>query len=112
MDSVLSGASKKVLEMARKKDKFIEDKGGGGSGKMFSAAKLVAKAIYDGLQMQIGGGDDSGGGGNNSMLLPELIIEDFDEEQVWAGVEMLNKAKFAEFSGKVGLRSSRLSILW
>ena len=112
MDSVLSGASKKVLEMARKKDKFIEDKGSG-SGKMFSAAKLVAKAIYDGLQMQIGGGDDSGGGGgNNSMLLPELIIEDFDEEQVWAGVEMLNKAKFAEFSGKVGLRSSRLSILW
>ena len=41
MDSVLSGASKKVLEMARKKDKFIEDKDGGG--KMFSAAKLVAK---------------------------------------------------------------------
>ena len=62
MDSVLSGASKKVLEMARKKDKFIEDSGG--SGKMFSAAKLVAKAIYDGLQMQIA--DDRGG--NNNIL--------------------------------------------
>ena len=45
MEPVLSGATKKVLEMARKKDKFIEDKdaGGGGGGKMFSAAKLVAK---------------------------------------------------------------------
>ena len=62
MESVLSGASKKVLEMARKKDKFIDDKESGG-GKMFSAAKLVAKAIYDGLQMQIG--DDAG---SNSML--------------------------------------------
>ena len=41
MESVLSGATKKVLEMARKKDKFIEDSAGGG--KMFSAAKLVAK---------------------------------------------------------------------
>lgn len=40
-------------------------------------------------------------------IIAELIIEDFDEEQVWAGVEMLNKAKFAEFSGKVGcLRKS------
>ena len=62
MDSVLSGATKKVLEMARKKDKFIDDKQ---NGKMFSAAKLVAKAIYDGLQMQIG---DDGGAGSNSML--------------------------------------------
>lgn len=67
MESVLSGATKKVLEMARKKDKFIDDKeGGGGGGKMFSAAKLVAKAIYDGLQMQIG--DDGGAGSNNNML--------------------------------------------
>ena len=41
MEPVLSGATKKVLEMARKKDKFIEDRDGGG--KMFSAAKLVAK---------------------------------------------------------------------
>ena len=65
MESVLSGATKKVLEMARKKDKFIDDKESGG-GKMFSAAKLVAKAIYDGLQMQIG--DDGGAGSNNNML--------------------------------------------
>ena len=42
MESVLSGATKKVLEMARKKDKFIEDRDKDG-GKMFSAAKLVAK---------------------------------------------------------------------
>ena len=66
MESVLSGATKKVLEMARKKDKFIDDKESGGGGKMFSAAKLVAKAIYDGLQMQIG--DDGSAGSNNNML--------------------------------------------
>ena len=53
--------------------------------------------------MQIG--DD--GSANNNML-PELIIEDFDEEQVWAGVEMLNKAKFAEFSEKVGYKVFQL----
>ena len=44
--------------------------------------------------------------GSNNNMLPELIIEDFDEEQVWAGVEMLNKAKFAEFSAKVGVCKS------
>ena len=34
-------------------------------------------------------------------LFTELIIEDFDEEQVWAGVELLNRAKFPEFSSQV-----------
>ena len=52
--------------------------------------------------MQMG---EDGAGSNNSML-PELIIDDFDEEQVWAGVEMLNRAKFEEFSAKVGVCKS------
>ena len=57
----------------------------------------LKQAIYDGLQMQIG---EEAGNKNNNML-PELIIDDFDEEQVWAGVEMLNRAKFAEFRDSI-----------
>ncbi len=33
--------------------------------------------------------------------LPELIIDGFDAEQVWAGVELQNKAKFQKFANKV-----------
>ena len=29
--------------------------------------------------------------------LPELIVDDFDAEQVWAGVNLQNKAKFQNF---------------
>ena len=29
--------------------------------------------------------------------LPELIVDDFDAEQVWAGVDLQNKAKFHKF---------------
>ena len=29
--------------------------------------------------------------------LPELIVDDFDAEQVWAGVDLQNKAKFQKF---------------
>ena len=98
MDSVLSGASKKVLEMARKKDKFIEDKGGG-SGKMFSAAKLVAKAIYDGLQMQIG---DDGGAGSNSMLPGKRSSVWLQSNIQWVpGTHILiYKGRLIEFSKK------------
>ena len=33
--------------------------------------------------------------------LPELIIEGFDAEQVWAGVNLQNKTKFQKFTNKV-----------
>ena len=32
--------------------------------------------------------------------LPELIVEDFDAEQVWAGVDLQNKAKFPKLVDK------------
>ena len=32
--------------------------------------------------------------------LPELIVEDFDAEQVWAGVDLQNKAKFSKLIDK------------
>ena len=34
--------------------------------------------------------------------LPELIIDGFDSEQVWAGVQLQNRAKFEKFSKQIG----------
>ena len=34
--------------------------------------------------------------------LPELIIDGFDSEQVWAGVQLQNKAKFEKLSKQIG----------
>ena len=33
--------------------------------------------------------------------LPELIVDDFDAEQVWAGVDLQNKAKYQKFVNKI-----------
>lgn len=67
---------------------------------MFEATKVVAKAIYDGLQMQFEEGQS--GMTLTTMMMPELIVDDFDEEQVWAGVEMMNRAKIGAFNDEIG----------
>ncbi len=90
MASALSSAASQLTEVTAKKDRFIDR-----NEKLFGSTKALAKSLYDAFMAQEK--QSPAAAKDAMMLLPELIIEDFDEEQVWAGVEMLNRAKVEAF---------------
>lgn len=89
MECVLSQARSRVAGMAKRPDKFLEEQPD-----IFQAAKVVAKVVYDCAKA-----NEADEGGLDT--LPELVIEGFDEEQVWAGVEMQNGARMDDMGGMV-----------
>ena len=54
----------------------------------FEKSKILLKVLYDGAKMT---SESSENFKSSKQTLPEMIIEDFDEEQVWTGVELQNK---------------------
>ena len=54
----------------------------------FEKSKVLLKVFYDGVKLATAYSETVEA---SLKTLPELIIEDFDEEQVWAGIELQNK---------------------
>ena len=46
---------------------------------------------------------------NNNSTLPELIIQGFDEEQVWTGIQLQNKNKLEKWRWIFCIQNSKLS---
>jgi len=90
MEVVWKETGGRVRTLASKPDRFYdEDK----SKETFGKAKAFTKVFYDAAKVLEAEEDVS--------TLPQLIIDEFDSEQVWAGVELQNKAKFNSFSDQV-----------
>jgi len=84
---ILEDTSVKTAGIIKRTDKFlIKDI------ELYEKTKLCSKVIYDVTKLiEVKG---------NRSTLPELIIDNFDSEQVWAGIELQNKHKINEFESK------------
>ena len=89
MEDLWSDVADRVKDLSSKPEKFLEP-----SDAIFEKTKILAKVLYDAAKLL----ED---GKFKNITLPELIIEDFDEEQVWAGVELQNRAWENEFRHKL-----------
>lgn len=93
-DEVLKSALDKVSDICKKHEKLLVPQK-----KTFEAAKLVTKVIYDLVKVSEDSLDQ------DRDTLSELVIEDFDQEQVWAGIELQNKAKLDNLLSKINALS-------
>ena len=89
MDNLWADIADRVKELSSKPEKFLEP-----SETIFEKTKVLAKVLYDTSKLY----ED---GKFCNVTLPELIIDSFDEEQVWAGVELQNTAWENEFRFKL-----------
>ena len=80
MEDLWQDVASRVKDLSSKPEKFLEP-----NDSIFEKTKILAKVLYDAAKML----ED---GKHKNVTLPELIIENFDEEQVWAGVELQNAA--------------------
>merc|ERR1719369_1810966 len=90
---ILEDASTKIVAITRKTEKFLHK-----DTELFDKTKLFAKVVYDVnklIEVE-----------SNKLTLPELIIENFDSEQVWAGIEIQNKQKYDRLDTKFMLTNS------
>jgi len=87
---ILQDTNDKVSNLVKKKDKILLK-----DPKIYETTKLLSKVLYDtGKFFEVV---------SDSRTLPELIINGFDAEQVWAGIELQNKHKFDKFETKFSL---------
>ena len=89
MEDLWQDVAERVTDLNSKPEKFLEP-----SDSIFQKTKILAKVLYDAAKIL----ED---GKFKSVTLPELIIENFDEEQVWAGVELQNAAFEADYLDRV-----------
>ena len=74
----------KVNAVVKKTEKFLNQED-----ELFEKTKLLAKVVYDVTKLiEVD---------TNKLTMPELIIDNFDSEYVWAGVQMQNQEKFDKF---------------
>jgi len=84
---ILEETSSKVNAVVKKTDKFLNK-----NDEVFERTKLLTKIVYDVAKLvEVEA---------NKHTMPELIIDNFDCEQVWAGVQMQNQHKFEKFETK------------
>jgi len=84
---ILEDTSNKVNAVVKKTDKFLNK-----NDEVFERTKLLTKIVYDVAKLvEVE---------TNKHTMPELIIDNFDCEQVWAGVQMQNRHKFEKFETK------------
>ena len=89
MDNLWADVADQVKELSSKPEKFLEP-----SEAIFEKTKVLAKVLYDASKLYENGKF-------RNVTLPELLIDSFDEEQVWAGVELQNTAWEDEFRFKL-----------
>ena len=85
---ILRDSSKKITSIAKKTDKFLSQ-----DDDIFEKTKVYTKVLYDVtklLELK-----------SSKLTLPELIIDNFDSEQVWAGVELQNQEIFSKLESKL-----------
>lgn len=74
----------------------------------FNKAKGITKVLYDATKLVEGEcrlKSDHKTDPDFMKTLPELIIDDFDAEQVWAGVTLQNKTKFEKLAQQIEILS-------
>ena len=85
---VLEGAARKVRGLAKKQERFLQQ-----DEELVDTTKLLAKVLYDVSKLL----EEQ----ECAATLPELIIEGFDGEQVWAGVELQNQHRLPELEARL-----------
>jgi len=91
---ILEDTSAKVNAVVKKTEKFLNQ-----DDELFERTKLLTKIVYDVTKLvEVD---------NSKLTMPELIIEEFDCEQVWAGVQMQNQHKIDKLETKMMLVNSK-----
>ena len=85
--NILEDTSNKMRTLVKRSDKFLTK-----DSDLYEKTKLFSKVLYDVTKLI----EQE----PSRATLPELIIEDFDPEQVWAGVEIQNQQKFSKLQSK------------
>jgi len=88
--NILEDTAQKVNGIIKKPEKFLnkdED--------LFEKTKLLSKVVYDvGKLIETE---------CSKRTMPELVIDNFDSEQVWAGIQLQNNVKIEKFETKFSL---------
>jgi len=84
METIWDDVRLRTKTFVKKPERFLLNK----DSEDFEKSKILLKVFYDGVKLATGWSD---GNEASQKTLQELIIEDFDEEQVWAGIELQNK---------------------
>jgi len=85
--ALLEDTSNKVKAAVKRTEKFLNQED-----ELFEKTKLLTKVVYDVAKLiEVD---------TCRLTMPELIIENFDCEQVWAGVEMQNQQKLGKLETK------------
>jgi len=87
LPKILKDTSNKISSITKKPESFLTQEAS-----LYEKSKLFTKVLYDISKLVETSSSKS--------TLPELIIENFDPEQVWAGVELQNKDKLASLESK------------
>ncbi len=88
MEEVLRQVRSKAAGLCKRPETFLEPQQ-----RTFEGAKVLGKVLYECTRASE---EDRLEG-----VMPELVVEGFDEEQVWAGVEMYNAASLRAMAEKV-----------
>jgi len=84
---ILEDTANKVNAVVKKTEKFLNQ-----DNELFDRTKLLTKIVYDVSKLvEVE---------SSKLTMPELIIDNFDCEQVWAGVQMQNQQKVDKFETK------------
>ena len=94
METIWDDVRLRTKTFVKKPERFLLNK----DSEDFEKSKILLKVFYDGVKMATGWSD---GKEASQKTLQELIIEDFDEEQVWAGIELQNKFVVDECQDKL-----------
>ena len=85
MEAIWNDVASKTKKFAKKPERFLLKTADSDD---FEKSKILLKVFYDGVKLATSISDTPEA---SQKTLSELIIEDFDEEQVWAGIELQNK---------------------
>ena len=85
MEAIWNDVAAKTKKFAKKPERFLLHSADSDD---FEKSKILLKVFYDGVKLATSISDTPEA---SQKTLSELIIEDFDEEQVWAGIELQNK---------------------
>ena len=91
MEAIWKDVARRTKDFIKHPDRFLENE----NNETFDKSKLLLKVLYDGTKIAT---DEVDGAAEkfHKNVLPELLIEDFDEEQVWTAVELQNKSTLDE----------------
>lgn len=97
MESVWKDVLDRTSSFVKKPERFLNNE----SNDDFEKSKILLKVLYDGTKMATNDSVQA-----SLKTLPELIIDEFDEEQVWAGVELQNSFVYEESVAKINQLTS------